>query len=437
MVSSTLDVEAEVMRLLAESEIEILVKVCEVIELPIPSAKTGKRTLILKLLMKYLTNDDIESSDDGGKEILDKIYSELVPGVDIPPPLEKEHDILGLHEVKTENTDKMGRNYEEFSIHHFREFKINGTVGAVDQKDTLSYTSLSFQMKRGREAGFSYKGIRAAVIKAIKPGTNLRNYLEIKPNISENAFIKILRSHYNEKDASSVFQEMSNCTQLSTESELEFCLRVMSLREKVVSLSAEEQCTFDSELIRKKFFQTMYTGLKHNSVRMGLHNTLKAGIANDEDLLDEISLVVLNESEHISKQKLTDKKLTAKNVNINSLQDTLPSLDKNLNQNSKTGKENPILIEIQKLSAQVSQLSSVQKEVSALKNKIDSFDFPANSYSRQDENSSDFNTRSSRRKFMFRCAACERDKSNFCNHCFLCGSTGHRKYKCPNGQKNE
>ena len=95
---------------------------------------------------------------------------------------------------------------------------------------------------------------------------------------------------------------MSNSSQISSESELDFCLRVMSLREKVMALSAEEECTFDEDLVRKKFFNTIFTGLRHNSVRMALQTTLKAGILSDEDLLDEISLVVYDESEHLSKQ---------------------------------------------------------------------------------------------------------------------------------------
>lgn len=144
---------------------------------------------------------------------------------------------------------------------------------------------------------------------------------------------------------------MSNSSQISSESELDFCLRVMSLREKVMALSAEEECTFDEHLVRKKFFNTIFTGLRHNSVRMALQTTLKAGILSDEDLLDEISLVVYDESEHLSKQYSRGHDNSLKLVDSNLIQ--------NFTEKDKKVKENPLLIEIQKLTAKVNQLSSI------------------------------------------------------------------------------
>ena len=52
---------------------------------------------------------------------------------------------------------------------------------------------------------------------------------------------------------------MSNSLQLPNESELDFCLRVMSLREKVIVLSVEEDCIFDEDLVQKKCFRTSST----------------------------------------------------------------------------------------------------------------------------------------------------------------------------------
>ena len=71
------------------------------------------------------------------------------------------------------------------------------------------------------------------------------------------AFLRILRSHYKENDSTYVFQEMSNSVQLPSESELDFCLRVMSLREKVLALSRDEACPFDENMVRKRFFHAL------------------------------------------------------------------------------------------------------------------------------------------------------------------------------------
>ena len=99
-------------------------------------------------------------------------------------------------------------------------------------------------------------------------GVALWVYLESKVDIDEQAFLRILRSHYKEKDSTSVFQEMSNSVQLPSESELDFCLRVMSLHEVVVALSREEACPFDESMVRKQFFHALFTGLKHNNMRL-------------------------------------------------------------------------------------------------------------------------------------------------------------------------
>ena len=51
-------------------------------------------------------------------------------------------------------------------------------------------------MQQGKIIGYSSKEVFAAVIKAIKPGSNLRNYLESRVDISETAFIQVLRNHF-------------------------------------------------------------------------------------------------------------------------------------------------------------------------------------------------------------------------------------------------
>ena len=68
---------------------------------------------------------------------------------------------------------------------------------------------------------------------------------------------------------------MANSVQLTSESELDFCLRMMSLRQRVLTLSREEECPFDEVLVRKRFFHTLSTGLKQNNIRLELQNVFK------------------------------------------------------------------------------------------------------------------------------------------------------------------
>ena len=154
------DVEPMVIKLLSEADVDLLVKVCSKIPLVIPPEKAGKRTLILKLLMKYLHSDTVDESEDGGLSTFLMIYSELEDAQkkDIKVENSSASDlgnvrngekVLGDSAISRSETSN-----SKFLVQRLREFKINGTVGGVDQKDTLSYTSLSFQMKKGREAGY-------------------------------------------------------------------------------------------------------------------------------------------------------------------------------------------------------------------------------------------------------------------------------------------
>lgn len=50
-------------------------------------------------------------------------------------------------------------------IQRIREFKIRGLIGVPGQKDTLSYATLAFQIKRGKNEGYSFREIQVAVIR--------------------------------------------------------------------------------------------------------------------------------------------------------------------------------------------------------------------------------------------------------------------------------
>ena len=54
-------------------------------------------------------------------------------------------------EVLLVNQDSEPRSY--MKVHRLREFKISGTIGSIDHKDNLLYTSLSFQMEKGKKQG--------------------------------------------------------------------------------------------------------------------------------------------------------------------------------------------------------------------------------------------------------------------------------------------
>ena len=239
----------------------------------------------------------------------------------------------------------LGGGSTRSQVARWKELKINGQIGSPGQKDKLTYTSLSFQIANARQRGFEDAEICAAVIKAISPGEFLRTYLEMCGNLTLDALIPILRTHFKEKDATLVYSELSKGTQNPSETENEFCLRMMSLRQKVLLMSNEEGGQYTEDLVQGQFQKSLATGFRREAVRQQLRNTLKTPI-DDIHLLKEISDVVMNETEHDSKVKTP--KTTVNNVKTET---------KEKGKGDGVKPTNPIVSEIIKLTSQVSQLS--------------------------------------------------------------------------------
>lgn len=109
-----------------------------------------------------------------------------------------------------------------------------------------------------------------------------------------------------------VFHEMTNATKKSTESEMDFCLKIMTLRERMVNLYFEERVQFDSNLLRKRFFLALSTSFKKNSFRLELQILLKSSTISNEDLLKEVPLVMASEQER--SHKILKSKALVKNI---------------------------------------------------------------------------------------------------------------------------
>eukprot|EP00112_Aurelia_sp_Birch-Aquarium-sp1_P008946 Seg200.4 transcript_id=Seg200.4/GoldUCD/mRNA.D3Y31 product="hypothetical protein" protein_id=Seg200.4/GoldUCD/D3Y31 len=82
-----------------------------------------------------------------------------------------------------------------------KDFRILGTIGSQGSRDQLSFISLSRQIESWKEKGYSDKEIIEAIIKCIAPGLPLKNYLEAMRETGLPTVIKIIRAHYQEKNA--------------------------------------------------------------------------------------------------------------------------------------------------------------------------------------------------------------------------------------------
>ena len=393
------EVERNVFQKLPLLNLESLKCVCELLSIQIDEKVSGKPDYILKRVYRYLNSEEVETLEDEGLSIFLKL-NDLLKTFETPIKQEKNtttfDKTLNYETSDNKNSIKIQEQSTSknlINVHKLKDFKINGTIGTAGEKEKLSYTSLSFQIQNALTSGYSNNDICSAVIKAISPDNYLRNYLESRENLTVENILQIMRSHFSEKDSTSLFTEMSSSAQAPGESANEFAIRLMSLRQKVLILSKEEDCPYDGTLVRKRFLHALSTGLRNNNVRQELSETFKNLNVSDEELLKNLTLAVANESEH--KQKLSVKRKETEILAIENQKDSLKQ-------------------ELSDLKAShVQEISTVRAELleikTALQNNLKEQKF---------------------RRAPTRCPNCSVTKAR-CNHCFCCGSADHIRSNCP------
>ena len=122
----------------------------------------------------------------------------------------------------------------------------------------------------------------------------------------------------------------------------------MSLRQKILFVSKEDNCGYSETLVQYRFFHIILVGLRNDNIRNELHPLPKNSIFSDEDIIENLMLATSDEQEHF-------KNFNKKNININSIEpcDAIPSATP-----PKHKSENPILDEIRSLKATLDFISS-------------------------------------------------------------------------------
>jgi len=122
-----------------------------------------------------------------------------------------------------------------------KEFTISGQIGEPGQKDKLIFSSLAHQIENGLNRGYPEVEILDTVIRAISPGSQLRSFLEGKPQLTLPTLRCILRSHFQEKSATELYKQLTSESQHCKETPQSFLMRVFDLRQKVLFASQESE----------------------------------------------------------------------------------------------------------------------------------------------------------------------------------------------------
>ena len=182
------------------------------------SEADDKKTLLVGLLA-FVKGKPPQLEDDKTKGTPTKVK------VEPTDPTEKASEKAQGAETKVNvNVSKVFR----------REFKIHGVVAGDNFKDGLSFVSLVRQIESGIKAGYKEREIVEAVIRAVSLSLNLRSYLEMVQDLSLSRLRQIMKSHFKQKSATELYQELSILHQEANESPQDFLVRALNLKQQII-----------------------------------------------------------------------------------------------------------------------------------------------------------------------------------------------------------
>ena len=210
--------------------------------LVLEKGKLGKLQLSKRVREKI--KQDVSEADDKKTLLVGLLL--FVDG--IPPPLEDDTTngtptkVKAEPTIPTEKASEKAQGAEtkvnvDVSKVLRREFKIHGTVAGDNFKDGLLFVSLVRQIESGIKAGYKESEIVEAVIRAVSPSLNLRSYLEMIQDLSLPRLRQIVKSHFKQKSATELYQELSVLRQEANESPQDFLVRALNLKQQIIFVS--------------------------------------------------------------------------------------------------------------------------------------------------------------------------------------------------------
>ncbi|CAB4017738.1 Hypothetical predicted protein [Paramuricea clavata] len=175
-----------------------------------------------------------------------------------------------------------------------RDFKIQGIIGQPSQKDKLGYQALMSQIETGKDKGYSDKEIMTAVIRAVQLGMQLRSYLESVSGLTLPKMRKILRFHFHEKNATELYQALTNMTQQPNEDPQAFLMRALTIRQKIIYASKESDSAikYDGASVQSLFLHALETGLKDETIHAKIRPLTDNANVSDEQLIEAVFMAV-------------------------------------------------------------------------------------------------------------------------------------------------
>ena len=289
-----------------------------------------------------------------------------------------------------------------------REFKINGQIGEVRQ------------IESALSDGYPEPEVTDAIIRAITC-MQLRSYLETISNLTLPRLRAILRSHFQEKSATELYQQLTTIVQSPEESPQSFLIRALDLRQKVLFASKEAgvMIKYDENLVQGLFLHSLETGLHHEAVRTKLRPFLQQSDITDELLIEQLNLIVSTETE---RQKKFGR--ARKVNNVQAVKSLTPDGEQPVEQEQSIKEK-----KVPKQGELVTAIKTVQAELAELRETL------TNQQVRAKEHETSHKEDQVRRSRKL-CAKCQETNHVNCDHCFRCGSSDHFARGCKKRQNS-
>ena len=410
----TLEIIGRLTTRLGSLTCEQLCQVCQHLEMEVGDAasQTNGRLRLARKVVSHLNSDDVQDQEDGGLEYLQRL-EKFISGLTASDPSHVAPDVPEPKSSKMESTDAAATAPEDKPLINTgvmswirREFKISGQIGEPGQKDRLTFASLASQIETGREKGYSDRDIVHGVIRAIVPGSELRSYLEGRAKISLPSLRRIIRSHYQEREATELFKQLSQLAQAAKESPQAFLLRAFNMRQKVLfaSQEVESKLRYEPQLVREMFRHTLLTGLRSEAIKTELRPYLDDPATTDEVLFEKMNVCASLETE---RQRKLNVGRSSSIMEVST--DTAPK-------EQPAPKQGLLMTEIAALRAGIAELAPLKSQVAALQQQL-----------QRPQGSPPWPTQQRVRRS---CRKCTRDGRETCDHCFHCGSSEHFARGC-------
>ena len=339
--------------------------------------------------------------EEGGDDLIESVENYLQG----PPELEDVTAKMGeLELLKTQYQELMEKmeslaaksgdicSVEPVSrfLSPIRDFKIQGNIGSPGEKGKLSYVSLIRQIELGIEKKYSEKEIVQSVVRSISPHLQFRSYLESMPELELPRLRKLLRSHYQEKKATELYTNLATMKQEQNESHLDFVMRALDLRQKIIfsSKESESEIYYEPSLVQALMLHTIQTGLANESIRSQIRPYLEKKGIDDDEIIEKMTVIMSSEQER--DQKFQNKQ--------------------------RKGGVNAVETQSESNKALLQTLESVKAEVASLRETVHKP--PVSRYPEK----------SATRPRL--CDYCFENNKTFCNHCYKCGSSSHIARGC-------